>query len=1107
MSILIRIFTWQFIFLLIQSGWNYGSAQQIKFKHLTVESGLSHNTVNCMIQDNTGFIWFGTQDGLNRFDGYNFRVFRHINGNPQSLSDNDIWALFQDRKGNIWVGTKNGILNCFNPDKEIFTHHYLTRDKNFQSNSITSICQDSSGQLWIGTYKGGLYNFDPETGRIRNWRHDPGNPASLSNKYVTSVFRDIRNNLWIGTYNGLCLFNKNTSDRPFIRYFSQPDDMFSLSHNIIWRIYQSPSDSDHIWIGTYNGLTYLNTEKKLFTSIIPDKNNPELLSRSVSSVFEYNSGTEKFLWIGTYGGLLKMRLPAGFTTQVLPSALSDSLLRSSDLQFEFTRWKNNPASQYSLNNNLINYITRDKSGVLWIIGQKGVDYYLLGKDKFSFNSKSGYEDVDFSILEFSDIQAITQTNDETLWFGTTTGLFFLKKYGKRVILNRTSFLSKQNIWSLYSGNHNDLWAGTYGNGLYHIRPESFLVNNWKGNWFDKYDIGNSYVRSVLQDRSGYVWLGFWGVGLNRLDPATGNIKRWFHDADDPESLSYDDVWVIFQDSKDRIWIGTYGGGLNLFNPSGQGKFYKWIQTTGSDSGLTDNNILSIIESNDLKAEYDNNTTLWVGTSNGLNKLMINNDQISVAKPKVKISKYLTRLDLSANAINSIVEDLSGYLWLTTNNGLVKFDPAKGVINTFKASDGLQSNEFNPNSSYLLNSGEVIVGSTKGPNIFHPDSIHQSDYKPNIVLTDFQIFSKPVTVNSGSVLKKAVTYAEEIVLSHYQNVFSFQFSSLDYNAPEKINYAYMMEGFDDEWIYSGNRHFVTYTNLDPGRYIFRVKATNNDGIWNEDGIKLSILITPPFWKTWWAYTVYTIIFIFTLFSIRNAEIRKREKREEERLLREKEGALLREAKLKTIALEKEKELEKQKIRNRIAQDLHDEIGSNLSSISLMSELIQKNGKINPEVLQKINRIMIVAKGSTQAMRDIVWLTNPSSDNIKDLVTKMNEVANDMLDELNWTLNFPEVLSESYLSPEIKRNVFFIYKECLNNIVKHSDAKRINMKIKITGGNIFLGISDDGKGFQKEFISNGNGLRNMSSRAAEFSGKLRISSIPGKGTSMGLILNIT
>ena len=460
-----------------------------------------------------------------------------------------------------------------------------------------------------------------------------------------------------------------------------------------------------------------------------------------------------------------------------------------------------------------------------------------------------------------------------------------------------------------------------------------------------------------------------------------------------------------------------------------------------------------------------------------------------------------------NAVESILEDENGNLWIGTSSGISFFNVKEESFTNYSLADGLNGNTFNSSAAFKSSDGIMFFGSTTGLNYFDPERIKQSTYSPPVRIIDFQLFNQPVNLKSKSPLKQSIIHTKEIILNYNQNDFSLQFTSLDYNAPELNQYAYMLEGFDEEWIFSGTRRFVTYTNLDAGEYIFRVKATNSDGVWNETGTKLTIIINPPFWATWWAYSIYVILFISVLISLRSFEIKRRKKKEEERLRREREAALLREAKLKAITIEQEKELEKQKIRNRIAQDLHDEIGSNLSSISLMSDLIQKSEETDPDSINKIRRIHKVAKDSSQAMRDIVWITNPTSDNLKDLITKMNEIANDMLAGINWKFDFPEETNNINLSPETKRNVFLIFKEALNNIIKHSGAKNAVVRLKISDKNLLLAIKDDGKGINTGSVSSGNGLKNMQNRANEINGILKLNSSPGKGTTLALAVNIT
>jgi signal transduction histidine kinase len=604
-----------------------------------------------------------------------------------------------------------------------------------------------------------------------------------------------------------------------------------------------------------------------------------------------------------------------------------------------------------------------------------------------------------------------------------------------------------------------------------------------------------------------LWIGFWGGGLARLNPLINKIDFWRHEPDNSESLSFNDVWAITQDRKGRIWIGTNGRGLNLFNPEKQNSFSHWRANNDEANSLSNDNIFTLSEATAGNIG-DDLTILWIGTANGLNKFIIKNDPDSLhdTKPEVKISSYTVEDGLPDNSIESVLEDENGNLWIGTSSGISFFNMKSETFTNFGPDDGLKVGSNNSTAGLKTKDGLMIFGSTSGVNFFNPKRISQSRFSPPVLITEFQLFNHQ-DEDGDSLIKKSIVFTKGIDLSFRQNDFSLQFTSLDYNAPEAIQYAYRLEGFEDDWTYCGNRRFVTYTNLDPGNYVFHVKATNSDGVWNEAETKLTLVIKPPFWETWWAYSIYIILFFSSLGLIRAAEIKRREKKEEERLRREREAALLREAKLKAITIEQEKELEKQKIRNRIAQDLHDEVGSNLSSISLMSELIQRDGKINKDDFEKIQRIRKVAKGSSQAMRDIVWLTNPSSDNIKDLASKMNEVANNMLGGLDWQFDFPRNLSEINLIPEVKRNLFFIYKESLNNILKHSGAKNVKIKLGFDDQHISLTIKDDGKGFNATQGFPGNGLKNLQNRANEINGLLTLNSSPGKGTALSLEVNIT
>ena len=986
---------------------------------------------------------------------------RHPPGDSNSLSDNNIWSLFEDSTGLIWIGTQDGILNCFNPESEKFEHFKINSDNSLSGNSITCTYRDGDGLLWIGSYKGGLYRLNIKSGDVFNWQNIPGDTSSLSNKFITSVYEDLRGNLWVGTYNGLCLFNKNSANYPFTHFYNDPTNDNSLSDNIIWKIFPSYTDSDHIWIATYDGLTYLNTKTKRFVQIIPDNNNPDKFSRSISSICEDNYGKNKILWLGTYGGLVKMRLPSEINATSANNGKTDFIIKAFKNNLKFSRWVNNSGNAFSINNNHINNILIDHSGVLWIAGQKGIDYYPKQKDKFNFLVFHKYEGIDFEKFDLTNVQAICETGNKDICIGTSAGMYILNNSSGKYKLEKYPGFSNQNIWALDSGNNNDVWIGTYGNGLEHLDLNSKKIRSWGGNWFDSTNIANSYVRAVCKDKTGAVWIGMWGVGLNRLDPESGRISRWHHENNNPESLSYDDVWVIIEDSHGRIWIGTYGGGLNLaggqtdlFDSSDGGVFYNWQHKPDNPESLSNNNILSICESHFNEAK--DKTILWVGTTSGLNKLIINNNSPGKTKPEVKIEHYLVQENNITNTINSIVEDGRGYLWIATNKGLIEFSPAIGVLDKYTVYDGLQSNEFNPNSAYKTKTGEIFLGSVNGLNIFYPDSIYHSDYKPRVVLTEFQIFNQDIPIGPDSPLKTSINTLNEIVLSYYQNVFSFQFSSLDYNAPETNQYAYMMEGFDKNWIYSGTRRFVTYTNLFPGKYNFKVKATNSDGVWNNLPTQIAIIITPPYWETWW----FRVLIIGILFGILYSIYRFRLNRL----------------------------LDLERLRIKIASDLHDDIGSALTRISMESELLNSNINTGGNK-EGLARIGAMSREIISSMSDVVWSIDSRNDSIEDLINRMKDFSFSL-----FSLKNAQVLFETdnldfkkKLKVDIRQNIYLIFKEAMNNAAKYSKSEQIKVSLRNSDGNFIMTIIDPCSDFSPQKLT-GHGLKNMQMRAKRIGGEI-------------------
>lgn len=821
-------------------------AQSMIFNNLSTENGLSNNKIRDVIQDKTGFIWLATEDGLNRFDGYEFKVYRHIPGDSNSLSNNNLWTLYEDIEGYIWIGTKSGEINRYDPKTDKFTS-WVIKSEVVKENSITSIYKDNFGKIWIGTYKSGLYSFDLQSGKIQNWRRDPSDPTSLSNNYITSVSEDSNGSLLLSTYSGLNIFNPRKSDNKFKHIYPDPINRASIK-NIMWGLTKSKFLKDNFWIGTAEGLIkYNSSNDDLFTIPIP---NPDKLQfgTSTRNVYEEIIITDLILWVTSYEGLLKINLTTG----------------------EKTRYVANKNRSDHLNSNQLNKIIKDRSGVTWLATENGASYFSLKGLKFN----NVFSDIyNFELLKERNITATEKNSEGTLFLGTDKGLYYTRKSGDREYLIKSVQAQNLNIWSLAAGNGYEIYIGTFGNGLFLFNTKTGTIQRVKLQ--DKRLNAQSvnFIKS-LNFNNGVLSIGFWGLGMAELNTITGELKVFMNFADgNPSSISHNDVWVLFRDSKNRLWAGTNGGGLNLFVDEINGKFIRWQTDTEKTNSIAGNTINSIIEAEvNNKKSSSNEIILWLGTNNGLSKFIIpNSNEVGDYKSLV-IRNFTVSDGLSNNSINSILEDENGNLWLGTGSGISFFDVEKETFINFSNADGIIGGSINTTSAMKLDNGLMLFGSTEGLNYFHPTDIKLSDFVPPIVLLDFQIFNRSA-LDRILVAEPSSINSSTIKLTYSENVFSFEFAALDFNSPTSINYAYMMEGFDKDWIYSGTRRFVTYTNLSPGEYKFKVKSTNADGVWVDNETSLSVLIGSPWWATGWAYVLYVLVIVAGLYAIRRFELNR------------------------------------------------------------------------------------------------------------------------------------------------------------------------------------------------------------------------------------------
>jgi PAS domain S-box-containing protein len=802
-----------------------------------------------MSQDSKGFMWFGTYDGLNRYDGYKFKIYKSEIGNPYSLSNNSVRFIYEDRSGNLWIGTDGG-LNQFDREKERFIHYkYDSNDPNsLSSDRVQWICEDTSGILWVGTFVEGLNQFDREKKLFTRYLHNPKNPNSISHNLVSCVYVDRSGNLWAATDGGLNRFDRERNR--FIHYQHDPNDPHSLSGNNAYRIYEDQYGI--LWIGIFGGgLDRFDREKGRFIHYRNSPDDPFSLSNDkVRSIYEDRSGS---LWIGTDGGLDRFDREKG----------------------RFIHYRNSPDDPFSLSNNLVLSIYEDRSGTLWIGNDYGgINKFDRGKAKFVHckkelnNSNSLSSDIIYSIYETND------GGERILWIGTEGG--GLNKYnrGKKQFThyqsdpNNPNSINDNNVRAIVEDRSRTLWIGTT-NGLcqFDRTRRKFICYTTESN--NPYSLSNNNVFSIYEDRLGFIWVGTYGGGLNRFDRKKNIFTHYLADPPNPKSLSDNFVWSICEDRNGTLWIGTENGGLNQFDRE-KNQFIHYQADLKDPNGLNSNKILCLHE--------DRSGMLWIGTTDGLNKF---------DRANKVFSHYREADGLLSNTIQSILEDDHGNLWLGTQKGLSKFTPSTKKIRNFTVSNGLQSNEFSVNGCFKSQSGELCFGGINGFNTFFPDSIKGNPYIPPIVITDFQIFNKSVSVgkeiDGHLILEKSITETKEIKLSYKENVFLFEFASLHLASPDNNQYAYMMEGFDKEWNYTdAGRRVVTYTNMSSGEYIFRVKGSNSDGVWNEEGASIRVIITPPFWQTLWFRFILLAVMAGVIFWVYKWRIQARNLVEKKRI---------------------------------------------------------------------------------------------------------------------------------------------------------------------------------------------------------------------------------
>ena len=833
-----HIYCLAFLIVLISLAPLYAQEKKIRFQYITSDQGLTHNMVDCMLLDSKGFMWFGTWNGLNRFDGYNFTFYKRDSRNPGSLSGNFIYDLAEDKEGNIWVGTENG-LNVSLYQYDTFIHYNVNNPSvaSISSNRIQAVFYDTRGFLWVGTDKGLDKLTIGANGQILDFYHfyQSGNTSGLTYNSVTSIFKDHKGNMWIGTSNGLNMIDGNTG--LVTHLYSDPSDPGTLSSNVINSIFQDRKGT--IWIGTTNGLNRLDIVSGKFSSWFHNPADPgSLIHNTVMSIIEDLEGN---LIVGTLGGL--------------------GIYNEQKGKFDnFTSFSN---SNYSLNNEFVNCLLSTSDGNIWIGTERGgINKFNIHQNKFEFFEN---EINNQNSLSHNKVNSIYE-DDQYIWIGTAGGgLNQYKKSTKQFFHYRynsgeTSSLASDFVSSLFRDKYGNLWIGTWGGGLHLFngnRTGEGKLIRYQNDLSDTNTLVNNFVACITEDRFGNLWIGTLG-GIDRYNP----VKRKFeHFVAGYQGKIIDRVGCLLFDQNDNLWIGTQIG------------LYK-VQSV--QSGMIDCRNSSIqyftnvpLNPESISGNYiismcaDKHGNIWFGTyGNGLN--LLKKEYTKNNEPR--FINYTEADGMCNNIVFGILEDNSGNLWISTDNGLSRFNVENKIFKNYYTGDGLQSNQFYWSASYKDPDGKMYFGSMNGLNAFYPDSLLDHPLHQMTVINDFKIFNKSVSVGqkyyNTAILKKSIFHTDHLILSYRIKEFSFEFTSMNYIQPEKTLYAYKMQGFNDNWTYvDSKRRFASYTNLRGGDYTFQVMSSQ-DGKWDSEPKKLYVTIVPPVWDNSW----FRIVFSFLILSV-------------------------------------------------------------------------------------------------------------------------------------------------------------------------------------------------------------------------------------------------
>ncbi|WP_026968983.1 ligand-binding sensor domain-containing protein [Algoriphagus terrigena] len=1001
----------------------------LKFQRIF--EGLLNNRVSGVYQDKLGFIWVGTYSGLHKYDGLKFRPYTN-SADSSSINNNYIGAFYEDSHDQLWIGTGNGVA-LYNRDTDDFTRFRLPTDFKQpvgESNLVNTILEDSRGTLWVSSVGSGLFYLDRDRQEFLSYGLD-------ANIVINGMAYGDGDILWLATFqHGLVKLNTATSKTEYFQH--DPTDSQSISSNHVKTV--AVDRDGNLWAGTRsNGLNRMTTQqgKVSFVRYAHDPADEHSL---------YNNAIYK-LYVDPTGNLWTCNENGG--------------LHLYDKEMDaFYRYLHDPKNPTSLTLNSVWNIFQDNQSRYWVgTAQSGIDLADPYASKFShyFNNPTNPESLNNDI-----VRDFLEAKNGNIWVATDGGglNYFNREKGTfksyRNNPGDPRSLRSDAVISLNEDSEGKLWVGTWNGGL------NILADEHKGTFIsfqewikdDTYPIRNVFDVHFDED---YVWIAAFDEGLYRYDKRRNELRLFKSDKNESDGISSNLTLRIFEDSRKNLWIGTHAG-VNVIRAEDkvEGKFKVYQLSESNPNSIPSNSIRQIFE--------DRNQNIWIATDKGLSRYMPEEDNFIT---------YDQEDGLPVNEITSIVEDDLGFLWIGSIRGISKFDPVGQTFKNFGKADGLQGNEFSRYSVLKTRKGELLFGGLNGFNLFDPAHLTSNLHAPQVYLTDLKLFNKSVDFKSpGTPLQKHISATDTLRLSHRENVFSFDFIGLNYSNPEQNQYAYFLEGFDEDWNYVGTQRNATYTNLNPGTYVFRVKASNSDGVWNETGTSLVLVISPPFWKTAWFITLVSFVVVSLLIIVYKLQVRAMNQRNKQLENKVKERTTM----LQHANADLKKHIDdKDKLLCIIGHDLRNPFFSIIGYMELLEDEFKNTD--NSEHLENIQYLLNVSRNTHNLLENLLqWAIKETTIfEVKPQMIQMSQIVKAAVDMVSSQADYKKITLKKSCSEEIfihadRNMILTVLRNLISNAIKFSDENsRIEISVSEKSGDVITSVRDYGTGMREAVLS--------------------------------------